>query len=81
MEREQYSTYHRRKLGPECFCVQNTKTRKKTHTHPQRKKDLSYAFIGACILCVVTQTSESIDFQGTGYGEPYFSTLPFQVFV
>lgn len=20
-EREQYSTYHRRKLGPECFCV------------------------------------------------------------
>lgn len=49
--------------------------------HPQRKKDLSYAFIRDCILFVVTQTSESIDFQGTGYGEPYFSTLPFQVFV
>ncbi len=49
--------------------------------HPQRKKDLSYAFIGDRILFVVTQTSERIDFQGTGYGEPYFSTLPFQVFV
>lgn len=34
VEREQYSTYHRRKLGPECFCVQNTK-RKKTPTEKE----------------------------------------------
>lgn len=60
---------------------------KKKHSQKRKaaengeKKDLPYAFIGGCILFVVTQTSESIDFQETGYGEPYFSTLPFQVFV
>lgn len=38
-EWEQYSTYHRRKLGPECFCVKNQKERKKNkNTHRKGKK-------------------------------------------
>lgn len=57
-----------------------TPTQKKS-SRDRRKKDLPYAFTGDCVLFVVTQTSEGIDFQGTGYREPYFSTLPFQVFV
>lgn len=57
-----------------------TPTEKKS-SKERRRKDLPYAFIGGCIPLVVSQTSDGIDFQGTGYGEPYFSTLPFQVFV
>lgn len=37
-------------------------------------------FIGDCVAYVVTKTLDTIDFQRTGYGEPYFSTLLFQVF-
>lgn len=57
------------------------KTHKKKSSREWREKDLLYAFIEDCMLFVGSQTSESIDFQGPGYGEPYFSTLPFQVFV
>lgn len=59
--------------------------KKKKNTHRKekqqrmgREKDLPYAFIGDRMLFVVTQTSDGIDFQGTGYGEPYFPLYLFK---
>ena len=78
-KRNMGSTVHITSLGLSAPLTRIPKGRER-----RERRNLSYAFTVDCALFVVTQTSDSIDFQGSGYGERlfffFFPTSSFQVF-